>query len=435
MTKISDIKEHDGTVPYDQDNEENYMTIDETIITSNEGEEAKLKSLSLDYEVTTISNYYDPGETRESILLEMSTDAITKPFETPSIQAKEFSQTYERYTESGITEGSIFHDEFQQLNFNSTEMHEISVVEALKPENTGKNSQKDLFPYDQYRVVLTSPSYDCNYINASWINQHQFIATMHPSNDTLRDFLHMIYQTEASMVVMLTTKEEKANITEGISQHGRYWPKMKDEKLRIENFVCKLSSSSQTSAFIKNEIVVRDALENKEHSFIHCISPIWNEDSTLVDFSSAVSLLSRIIKQKQDIPSKPIIIHCEDGVSKTGILMTVHNAIDEINATKSINIFNSVKNLRGVRMHMVPNLVSYSIFLAGIINIFNWVHPLTHACHRNVLRHFRFKPFSIGKPYKFGVTTLNRKIPNASKGFKYLNTFLFGMIRHLRYSL
>ena len=40
----------------------------------------------------------------------------------------------------------------------------------------------------------------------------------------------------------------------------------------------------------------------------------------------------------------------------------------------------------------------------------------THACHRNVLRHFWFKPFSMGKPNKFGVITINRKIPNAFKG-------------------
>ena len=46
----------------------------------------------------------------------------------------------------------------------------------------------------------------------------------------------------------------------------------------------------------------------------------------------------------------------------------------------------------------------------------NDISFLTHACHRNVLRHFRFKQFSMGKPYKFGVTTINRKIPNAFKG-------------------
>ena len=56
----------------------------------------------------------------------------------------------------------------------------------------------------------------------------------------------------------------------------------------------------------------------------------------------------------------------------------------------------------------VKNSISHPIIAQQVI--------LTHACHRNVLRHFRFNPFSMGKPYKFGVTTIDRKIPNAFKG-------------------
>ena len=55
------------------------------------------------------------------------------------------------------------------------------------------------------------------------------------------------------------------------------------------------------------------------------------------------------------------------------------------------------------------------IFVTNLV-IFRGRLIKTHACHRNVLCHFWFKPFSIGKPYKFGVTTINRKIPNAFKG-------------------
>ena len=42
--------------------------------------------------------------------------------------------------------------------------------------------------------------------------------------------------------------------------------------------------------------------------------------------------------------------------------------------------------------------------------MYYFIYDLTHACHRNLLRHFRFKP------YEFGVTTINRKIPNAFNG-------------------
>ena len=350
----------------------NYMTIDESTLVPLEGEEVpnlgNLKDPGPHYVISNLSELNHLAETEATSHYTMMHPAIAnKPIPTTTISAKEFSKTYANYVKSGLGKDSIFHNEFQHLDLECGEMSEIPFVEAKKNENKVKNTHKNIFPYDENRVLLISPNYDCNYINASWINMHQFIATMHPSKATLRDFLHMIYQTEASMVVMLTTRKEKAQIIGGVSHRVCYWPKNTDEEFECENFLCKLTNSTETSAFIKNELILHDTLENKEHSFIQCISPIWNEDSTLVDFSSAVNLLNRIIKQKQDIPSKPIIIHCEDGVSKTGILMTVHNAIDEMNATKVINIFNNVKNLRRKRMHIVPTLVSVCLILVQLL--------------------------------------------------------------------
>ena len=347
----------------------NYMEIDKSTLVSFEGEEVLNLDIqtkpSPDYVNSNLSELKYSTETNATSynVTKMHPVTANKPIATTIISAKEFSKTYANYVKSGLGEDSIFHNEFQHLNLECREMSEISFVEATKPENRIKNMHNNIVPYDENRVLLISPNCDCNYINASWINMHQFIATMHPSKATLRDFLHMIYQTEASMVVMLTTRNEEAQIMEGGSPRVCYWPKNTNEELECENFICKLTNFTESNAFIKNELILQDTLENKEHSFIQCISPIWNEDSTLVDFNCVVSLLNRIIKQKQDMPSKPIIIHCEDGIAKTGILMTVHNAIDEMHATKVINIFNNVRKLRRSRMHVVPTLVSIPIYI------------------------------------------------------------------------
>ncbi|KAI6658952.1 RyPTPR4a [Oopsacas minuta] len=169
----------------------------------------------------------------------------------------------------------------------------------------------------------------------------------------------MIYQTEASMVIMLTTRKEKAKILSGISNRVCYWPK-KDKPINSEPFVSTLINSTETNAFVKQEISLKNTLAGKEHSFTQCISPLWNEDGTLNDVLSAIALLIRIMKQKQGSNNVPIIIHCEDGISKTGIMMTVLNSIKELNMRKSINIFNAVKNLRRQRMNMVPTLACYT---------------------------------------------------------------------------
>ena len=283
------------------------------------------------------------------------------------IPAKDFPAIYQRYVASGRENDSLFAVEFQALHEESKKNVEPESDEARRKQNRRKNSVNTVFPFDENRVILDSPYFDCNYINASWLENSQFIASIHPIGDTLQDFLQMIYQTEASMVIMLSTRKEKAQIISGISTRVCYWPKM-DEPLRCGTFETNLISSVETNAFVKQEISLRNTLDGKSHSYIHCISPIWNEDGTVFELNFVVSLLNRVIKQKQDFPLNPIIVHCEDGVSKTGILLTVFNVIKEMNLRKSINIFNAVKNLFRQRMRMVPTLVSCISSLIKLLN-------------------------------------------------------------------
>ena len=348
-----------------------YMTIDETSVIPLENEASFHNTKGPYYSnLANIppdeNNYEKVEDNREYIEMNqiepyekytpMSAIKETKKFVAKYVPTKDFPVTYQQYVISGMGDDSLFSVEFQTLNEESKKYVELS-DEARKEQNMRKNPNKNILPYDESRVVLDSPHFDCNYINASWLENDQFIASIHPTRDTLRDFLQLIYQTEASMVIMLTTRKEKAKIIGGVSNRVCYWPK-KDEALKCAPFITNLISSTEITAFVKQEISLKNTLEGKKHSYTLCISPIWNEDGTVVEFNFAVTLLTRVIKQKRDYPLNPIIIHCEDGISKTGIFMTVFNVIKELNLRKSINIFNAVKNLRKQRMNMVPTKVS-----------------------------------------------------------------------------
>ena len=347
-----------------------YMTIDDTsmIPLESENEQKHREYANITNEFTYANSYEQINEINMKTDIElnpifpyeryvpMSSVKEEKKFVSKSILTKEFPATYQQYVASGIDKDSLFSLEFSTLDELARINIELETDEALKVENTSKNPIKNIVPFDGNRIVLNSPYFDCDY-NASWVESYQFIATIHPTKETHRDFLQMIYQTEANLVIMLTTRKEKGKIISGISQNVCYWPK-KDESIECEPFLTTLINSTETAAFIKQEISVKNTSERKEHTFIHCISPTWNEDSTVADITPTVALLNRIPKQVQDDPSKPIIIHCQDGISKTGILLSGVNSVKELTHKKSIHIFNSVKNLRRQRMKMVPTLVS-----------------------------------------------------------------------------
>ena len=308
------------------------MTIDETTMIPleplNEPKQKVYQNIAFEstltqrYEIINETNTMEPNNelnhtTPQGDYVPMSSVKEEKKFVPKFIPTKQFPDTYQQYLASGIENDSLFSIEFTNLTINVD--HETD--EALKIENTTKNPFKNIIPFDENRVILDSPYFDCNYINASWLESYQFIASIHPTRETQRDFLQMIYQTEASMVIMLTTRKEKAKIISGISNRVCYWPK-KDEPIDCEPFETSLITYTETNVFIKQEVSLKNTLESKEHRFIQCISPMWNEDSTVADMSPIVALLGRILKQIQEYPSKPIIIHCEDGISKTGILLS-----------------------------------------------------------------------------------------------------------------
>ena len=348
-----------------------YMTIDETsmIPLESENKQKPTEYANLANKPTHRNTYEEinEGNMNSNIELDqtvyyeryvpMSSVIEEKKFVSRSIPTDEFSATYQQYVDSVIDNNSLFTVDFKNLNGDTKVNVELETSEALKIKNKTKNPFGSIIPFDENRLILDSPYFDCDYINASWLESYQFIASIHPTNETYRDFLQMIYQTEASMVVMLTTRKEKAKIISGISNRVCYWPK-KEEPIECEPFLTTLINSTETGAFIKQGISLKNTSESKEHRFIQCISPIWNEDSSVADMTPASALLSRILKQIQEYPSKPIIIHCEDGISKTGILLSGINSVKELTHKKSINIFNSVKNLRRQRMKMVPTLVS-----------------------------------------------------------------------------
>ena len=354
----------------DHDSNPHYSTIDETSLVTTDTHEKNMPAHSESYaeiaptqkrEYTSIKQ----GNPYENSTVSTPTMENYDNFSPKFIVTEKYPVVYQHYVESGIGKNSLFSMEFQKLNEHSKQVFKPDHFDANKVENVQKNPTKNILPFDENRVFLNSPDSDCDYINASYINDRQFIASIHPTKETHRDFLQMIYQTEASMVIMLTTRKEKAKIISGISNRVCYWPK-KDEPISCEPFVATLIKSIETNAFVKQDISLKETSSGKEHLFTQCISPIWNEDSTVAEMALGVALLSKIIKQKQDSSNVPVIIHCEDGISKTGVVLTVLNAIKDINFRKSVNIFTTVRFLRVQRMNMIPTLVS--IFFSQLVN-------------------------------------------------------------------
>ena len=275
------------------------------------------------------------------------------------ISVENYPMMYRQYVDGGFGDDSALLVEFQKLNEFSRKNIELEIDEAMNPENSLKNPISGIVPFNENRVLLASPytNSNCDYINASWLELNQYIATINPTRNTHQDFLQMIVQTGARMVVMLTTKKERVKIINGVSNRVCYWCK-NDEPTECGNFITTLIHSTETSAFTKQDLSLNITSTGKEHQVTQYISTCWEQDATILDMSSVLSLLQEILEQNQSFNNAPVIIHCQDGISKTGIVITMLRMIHEINMRGSINMFSVVKSLRRQRISMVPSFVS-----------------------------------------------------------------------------
>ncbi|KAH3837485.1 hypothetical protein DPMN_110876 [Dreissena polymorpha] len=106
-------------------------------------------------------------------------------------------------------DSTYFDDEFQKLPAGLIRKHDV----ASAPSNKGKTRYKDLYAYDDSRVVLTNECPDdSDYINASYIHGFdklkKFIASQGPTQKMISDFWRMIWQQKIEEIVMLTNLVE-----------------------------------------------------------------------------------------------------------------------------------------------------------------------------------------------------------------------------------
>ena len=227
--------------------------------------------------------------------------------------------TEEQQASTDIEKSKIL-SEFEQLN-------------AVHEENE----------FDVNFITLESPHFEDYPVNASFLYNYNFIATVHPTRR--KNLLQLVYQNHCSLIVMLTSKTEQQKILTKASEYVRYWP--------IDE-----NAPEQQSPLIVQEISLQHSMDNNTLSFKHVIFSGWNDDDDIGDIQQVIDLLRIIQTHKDQNPHTPVLIHCSDGVTKTGILMACYTALRGLEANNSYSIFEIVQDLRRQRTIMLPTLVS-----------------------------------------------------------------------------
>nr|XP_034316267.1 receptor-type tyrosine-protein phosphatase mu-like [Crassostrea gigas] len=226
---------------------------------------------------------------------------------------------------------------------------------AVAPGNRAKNKYKNIYPYDETRVLLKKEKdySESDFINASIIHGFgsvkSYIAAQGPLINTIDDFWWMVWNEECSKIVMLTNLIEDDKV-----KCIQYWPD--DDAMDTRNMKLELVDSESFADFTIRTLKLTNGAEHRTIRQFHFTA--WPDKRVPMYASSLVHFHSKVIHTETNLKG-PMIVHCSAGIGRTGTFIALNYLVQQAKESGYVDVFECVNTLRRQRLNMVQTLEQY----------------------------------------------------------------------------
>ncbi|KAI6654962.1 hypothetical protein LOD99_2840 [Oopsacas minuta] len=190
--------------------------------------------------------------------------------------------------------------------------------------------------WDKSRVILTTDSIT-NFINASYITlpkvDRRYILTESPLLNTMTNFWLMIWQNQINSIIMMNIFNEKTDSP--TNQIHAYMPiggeNGDTDSKEFGDYVITYDSRESYPSFDVTLLLVTEQSSGLSRNITHYAFHSWTMDTENPTHSSRCEdmlgfifqLYSRglFIKSDHSVPSPPVLVHCSDGLGRSGALI------------------------------------------------------------------------------------------------------------------
>ncbi|XP_064605807.1 receptor-type tyrosine-protein phosphatase kappa-like [Liolophura sinensis] len=251
--------------------------------------------------------------------------------------------------ETGITKMA---GQFQSLQRLTAPLDKTVITAVRHPDNVTKNRSDSILAADTCRPYLSTPVPDGNnYINAVYLptfkSNRGLIITQTPLPSTVLDFWRLVYDHDITVIVMIDS------VKPDDKDFGIYWPM---EGKQFDPFVVKVKDNLEYEDFS----VWTYHLSHKNTKVAHPIKQFrcnfWTGDPTPTSIASLLSVIEEATKWQQKTGNVPVLVHCRDGVTKSGLYCVATSVIERLKMDKEVNIIHTVKQMRANRPQIITDL-------------------------------------------------------------------------------
>ncbi|KAF8560897.1 hypothetical protein P879_08148 [Paragonimus westermani] len=227
--------------------------------------------------------------------------------------------------------GNLWNIIYERLKNRSTLSNKDASCDAARAvQNRWKNRYRDISPYDDTRVCLSSSFYgdyiNANYVEVAEVPTRKYILTQGPMQQTASHFWLMVWERRSPAIIMLNRIFEK-----GTMRCYPYFPYQNGPSCLtfVDVDLCvRLEQETDTKLFIKRLFEVSHLQTNERHHVIHLHYTSWpdfgvpSSPSGMLNFLWAV----RATGVLSDL-EHPAIVHCSAGVGRSGAFVLIDLAL------------------------------------------------------------------------------------------------------------
>jgi receptor-type tyrosine-protein phosphatase N len=238
---------------------------------------------------------------------------------------------------------------------------------AFKVENKKKNRYPDKLPYDHNRVLLNAlvNGNNSDYINASTVTDHDprnpaYIVTQGPMSHTIADFWQMVWEQGSVVIVMLSRVTEN-----GYQLAHRYWPEEGSQQYHLYE-VHLVSEHVWCDDYLVRSLYLKNTQtgETRTVTQFHFLS--WSDGATPESTKSLLEFRRKVNKSYRG-RSCPIIVHCSDGVGRSGTYILIDMVLNRMyKGSKEIDIAATLEHIRDQRSGMVQTRSQFEFCLTSV---------------------------------------------------------------------
>ncbi|XP_072026197.1 tyrosine-protein phosphatase non-receptor type 12-like isoform X3 [Amphiura filiformis] len=239
--------------------------------------------------------------------------------------------------------------------------------------NIRKNRYKDILPFDYTRIKLPEIEgiVGSDYINASTVKgysgKNTYVAAQAPLPQTVMDFWRMIWDVNATIIVMSCNEYEM-----GKHKCERYWVDEGEIKDFNDIKVSMISQRRVQPDFLIRTLKVKRGSEEERviNQFHYTAWPDHGVPNSVLPIIDMVKL----VREYQPHDDVPLLIHCSAGCGRTGTICVidfVFNQLKQEAIGADFSLYELVQEMRRQRPAMVQTRDQYELVHRAVAAMFN----------------------------------------------------------------